>query len=121
MTAAEKALADRDRQWRRYRAAKKAQFEVLYESEPYGGRLRKFGATLHHFQIDHAERMVEFVQRDCRDWLRQAPSLIREAALELISRRCIRILERAGLDPLDDPLPGEEDDVFRVCRKELRL
>lgn len=120
-TATEKARTQRDRLYRQYRVSKKAQLGALYESEPYGDRLRRFSATLNHFSIDDSDTMIAFVQTAARTWLRRAPGIIREAALEMISDRIIRIRERAGLEPFDDPVFDEDPDVFLLCRRELRL
>ena len=115
-TAAKKALADKDRQWRRYRAQKKAEIEQLLGNSEH---LRKFQATLNHFSIEDADRMVAYVQDECRKWLRTAPEDIRFAALQMVSHRVQRIRARAGLAVFDDPLEGEPDDVFRLCKREL--
>jgi hypothetical protein len=120
-TAAEKALADKDRQWRRYRAQKKAQIEQLFAEPVYGERLRKFNATLGHFGIEHADLMVAYVASCAKNWLRTAPEDIRFCALQMVSHRVQRIRARAGLVVFDDPLEGEPDDVFRLCKRELML
>lgn len=117
-TPAEKALADRDRQWRRYCAAKRQQFAELYADPAWGERLRKFGATLNHFGIEDGDRMVDYVLKSAI-WLHQAPPEIGVAALELVGLHVVRIRQKAGLAPFDDPLPGEEDDTFRLCKKAL--
>lgn len=117
--AAEKALKDRDRLWRNYRAAKKREYEELFAIPVHGPLLRKFNSTLGHFGIEDADRMVEYVQQRSRAWLRAAPDEIKRAASELIADRCIRIREKAGLAPLDDPLGDEPDDVWRLCRKAI--
>ena len=31
----------------------------------------------------------------------------------------MRIRQAHGLLPLDDPLPGEDDDVWQMCKREL--
>jgi hypothetical protein len=116
VSAVDKALEEKDRLYRRYRAAKRAQLEELFGQEP---RLKAFHATLGHFGIDDAERMINYVHTEAQKWLRAAPADTRFAALELVSYRIQRIRARAGLVPLDDPLPGEDDDLFRLCKKEL--
>lgn len=117
----EKAIADRDRLYRNYRSAKKRQYEELFALPVHGTLLRKFNSTLGHFGIDDADRMVAYVRERNRAWLRAAPEDIRFAALEMIDHRCQRIRQRAGLVPFDDALPGEDDDVFRLCKRELGL
>lgn len=118
-TAVDKALADRDRQWRRYRAAKRQQYEDLFARDDDGANLRKFQATLNHFGIEDADRMVDYVHREARKWLAAAALDIRLIAVEMISERCMRIREKAGMAPLDDPLPGDDNDVWRLCREAI--
>ena len=117
----EKAVQDRDWLYRRYRAAKKAEHEALFATAVHGPLLRKFGATLNHFGADDAGRMISYVRDQNYAWLRNAPEDIRFAALRMIGHRIQRIRQRAGLVPFDDPLPGEPDDVFRLCKREIGL
>lgn len=119
--AADKALDERDRAYRRYRTIKKAEFTRLCADPQWGERLRKFAATLGHFGIEDADTMIAYVQREA-SWLRQeAPDDIRFAALQSVDRRIVRIRQRAGLAPFDDPLPNGDDDVWQLCKRGLRL
>lgn len=117
-TAVDKALRDKDRLYRNYRAAKRQQLDDLYSDLEWGDVLRKFVATLKHFGPEHAGRMVEYVNGHK---LTRAPENIRFAALEQCDYRITRIRQRAGLAPFDDPLPGGKDDVFRHCKRALGL
>jgi hypothetical protein len=118
-TAADKALEERDRLYRRYRKAKKAEFDGLCADPHWGERLRKFAATVNHFDIDDADQMIAYV-RCHASWLRhEAPDDIRFAALQAIDHRIVRIRQRAGLAPFDDALPDEEPDVWQLCRKAI--
>jgi hypothetical protein len=119
-TPAERALVDRDRQWRLYRAAKRRQYEDLFAVPVHGELLRKFRATLNHFGPDDAERMIAFVADSNYAWLRNAHANIRHAALEMISARIQRIRVRAGMPVFSDPLPGQREDVFQLCKKALK-
>lgn len=114
-TQTEKALTDRDRQLRRYIAAKRQQFAALYADPVHGDRLRKFGATLGHFNIEDGDRMATYVAAEAR-WLREAPPGMRHAALELVGQRLVRMRQKAGLAPFDDPLPGEPLDAYQTCK-----
>jgi len=116
----EQAIEDRDRLYRRYRASKKAEYEQLFTIPTHGPLLRKFNATLGHFGIKDGDRMIAFWRAECRKWVRDAPEDIKLAALQMIGHRIMRIRQRAGLAPFDDPLPGEEDDIWQKCRVELR-
>lgn len=119
-TAADKALEARDRLYRRYRAIKKAEFERLCADPQWGERLRKFAATLNQFGIDDADQMIAYVRREAA-WLCQAPDDIRFAAMQAIDHRIVRIRQRQGLAPFDDPLPGEPAGLFQQCKRELGL
>ena len=118
-SATERALADRDRQFSLYRAAKRRQYEELFAIPAHGEKLKKFQATLNHFGADDADRMLEYVRASV--WLHAAPKDFRHVALEMISQRIQRIRVRAGLPVFDDPMPGEDDDVFQLCKKALGL
>lgn len=118
---AEKAIAERDRLARQYRAMRKAELKQLFNSEPHGRQLWKLHATLGHFSINDAARMKEYILREVDSWLGAAPKDIRYEALRIIDTRIIRIRQRAGLLPFDDPLPGEPDRVFQTIKKMLSL
>lgn len=115
------AQRERDQLMRNYRASKAKQLAELYADPEIGDRLHRFVATLNHFKIEHADRMIEFVAGEARKWLAAASPDIRHVALEAVNNRCMRLRERAGLPPIDDPLPSEPDSVFIVCRRQLGL
>ncbi len=117
-SATDKALADRDKLLRHANAAKRQRYEELFVREPM---LRKFQATLNHFDIGDADRMVAYVVKSNSAWLRNTDDSIRYTALEMISHRIQRMRVRTGLPVFDDPLPGEADDVFQLCKKALGL
>jgi hypothetical protein len=118
--AAEKAVADRGRLYRLYRAKKKAELAALFAAEPWGKRLHKFHATLGHFVIEDAERLIAYVRAEAKSWLLEAPYDIRCAALEIVGYRIVRIRQKAGLVPFDDALPEDElQDAFNICKKIL--
>lgn len=118
-SATERALADRDRQFSLYRAAKRRQYQELFAVPVHGEQLRKFQATLNHFGIDDADRMLAFVR--AQTWLHAAQADFRHAALEMISARIQRVRVRAGMPVFDDPLPGTKESVFQKCKRELGL
>jgi hypothetical protein len=118
-TATERALADRDRQFSLYRAAKRRQYEELFATPVHGEKLRRFQATLNHFGTEDAGQMLAFVQAQA--WLHAAPKDFRCTALEMIGARIQRIRVKAGMPAFDDPLPGAEESVFQKCKRELGL
>lgn len=121
MSAFDKALDERNRQLRNYRATKRAQLLELYADPLHGEWLRKFITTLGHFGAEHADRMLEYVEREARKWLATAPIDIRYAALEAIDNRCVAIRTRAGMPPFEDPMPWEEPNVFFAAKGFLGL
>jgi hypothetical protein len=63
--------------------------------------------------------MLTYVREAARGWLTTAPPEIRAEALSLVGEQIIAIRLRAGLNPFDDPLPGEDPDLFQLCKQEL--
>src|SRR5574338_568241 len=120
MTRREEQLDERSRLLSSYKRAKKHELEQLIGDPVHGEQLRKFIATTrsHFHKPEHAERMVGYVQRECRDWLSGAPQNIRHAALEACGNAEQRIRMNAGLAPFYDPVDGTEN-VFMRCKRML--
>jgi hypothetical protein len=117
---ANEALEERAILFRRYRAARKAHRDTLYQTHPCGPDLAAFAARLRGFtQLTDAAAMLTYVSEAARSWLSIAPPEIRAEALSLVSERIVTIRVHAGFAPFDDPLPGEADDVFRLIKREL--
>ncbi len=112
----EKALEERDRLARNYRAAKRAQFERAFAAEP---RLRGFDREIRRCGIEDADLMISLCRAHHGIWLRNTSDETRALALEIVDRRIVQIRTKAGLAPIDDALPWEADDVFQTCRKIL--
>ncbi len=119
--ALEKALDEDRRLLRRYKIAKKAQFKTMCADPEHGDKLRKFSTALNQFAIEDGSRFARYVTCEAADWLRATPEVVRCMALEIISARIVYVRMRAGLVPFSDPLPGQKDDLFRVCKQELGL
>jgi FMN phosphatase YigB (HAD superfamily) len=117
--AAEKALRERDRLYRHYRAARRSQRQTLYVEHPQGWRLKQFAQQLARFKLPDAAAFLTYVREENRAWLCTAPPDIRHEALSLIDERIMRIRQAHGLLPLDDPLPEEEDSIWQLCKQEL--
>lgn len=120
-TPAEKAMEERNRAHRQYRRTVLADRDQLFRSSQEGDMLRKFAATLAHFKGENEDRMVRYVRDECHNWLRNAEEKYRIEALRLVNERCMRNRIHQGKPPLDDPLPGQLDDAFRLCKMELGL
>ena len=114
--AADKALRERDRLWRHYRSDRLARRQGLYDATP---RLKEFGRQLRLFTSGDAAGFLTYVEEENRGWLCTATPEIRAEALSMVAERIQRIRVRAGMHPMDDPLPGEEDDLYQLCRREL--
>ena len=120
MGAVDDALEERQKLLSNYRRLKRADRKALCLEQPFGDKLHDFIATLNHYTaLEHGERMVRYVESECRKWLRNAPDNIRYAALEVCGEREQAIRIRAGLHVMDDPLPGEPDNVFRRCKQAI--
>ena len=114
--AAEKALRERAQLNQAYRRAKSAHRHQLYQQYP---RLHQFGLQLNRFQAPHAAAFLTFVREENRSWLCTAPPEVRFEALSLVDERIQRIRMNAGLLPMDDPLPEQDDDVWQLAKREL--
>jgi hypothetical protein len=117
--AAERALVERNILWRQYQAAKRSRRQDIYATHPQGWHLKAFADQLNRFQSADAAAMLAYVQAQARDWLTTAPPEMRYEALTLVSERIQRIRARHGLATFDDPLPGQADDLFQACKREL--
>lgn len=118
--AADKAVAERNLLYRQYRKARQAHRDTIYATHPLGPELQTFAYGLTRYtQLVEALAMLTFVREMARGWLALAPPEIRAEALSLVSERIVAIRQHAGLVPFDDPLPGEEADVFQLCKAEL--
>lgn len=117
----EKALRERDRLYRHYRAAKRSYRQNLYAEHPMGWRLKAFASHLARFKMPDAAAFLTYVMEENRSWLLTAPPELRAEAKTLVNERIMRIREAHGLLPLDDPLPWgeEEDSIWLLCRQEL--
>jgi hypothetical protein len=118
MPALDDKLAENKQLLASYKRQKRADRKLICLEPPYGDRLHDFIGTVqsHFTSLEHGERRVKYVQGECRKWLRDAPIGIRHVALEVCGEREMAIRVKAGLEPMDDALPGEPETVFRKCR-----
>ncbi len=114
---AQKALADRDRAYRRYRKIKNAELKELLATDRYGRQLTEFIAGLKTFGADDNEAYLEYIYQTKARWIGQAPQHIRNAAMSYAARQVLEIRIAAGKLPFDDPLPGSDDDVYQILRQ----
>lgn len=114
----EEARAERAALSRSYHAARQRWIEETL-ARPGGENLRAMLRWVDTIGIDDAEILVVQVER--ATWLRTAEIDFRRLALDVIADRIIKIREKAGLAPFEDPLPGEPDDVFRTVKRLLSV
>jgi hypothetical protein len=110
-----KALQERDRLSLAHRRWRKEAFDALLNG-PHGAAARTLIAFLDHMQSDE-RGLVELVQSG--PW-RDADADTRFLILVLVDAAAIRLRERAGLAPFDDPLRDKESNMFLTIRKLLQ-
>jgi hypothetical protein len=110
----DKALEQRAKLLRHYRARKKERRDALFQRHPelaeFAQHLRRIGRPAH---------MRIYVQEMARGPFSTATPEIRAEALSLVSERIVAIRLRSGLPPFDDPVFDEPDRVFQACKREL--
>jgi hypothetical protein len=116
LRGAEKAVAEDSAQLRRYARGKAAERQALLDGE-HGAQVRELLALLKQLDPDSAPSLLAMLWRF--DWFAHADLNTRHKILALIDTACCRVRVRAGLAPIDDPLPGAPDNVFLVCRRHL--
>jgi hypothetical protein len=75
---------------------------------PYGADARALLGFLKNMTLTSAAELVDTIDRP---W-READADTRFEVLSLIDDAIVALRERNGLPPLDDPLPGQPDNVF---------
>lgn len=115
---ADKAIKERDRLWARYRAARRDHRRRLYQM-PGGDALHSFALQVARYGIDDAGPFLAYVRECARGFLATAQPEIRAEAQAIVSERIQRVRVQNGLPPFNDPLPGEPDDLWQMCKQEL--
>ena len=121
VSAADKAIDEKQRLGRLYRARQKLEILRACSDPDHGDDVKLLMRSLRQYTINDADLMIDFVKHEAVRWLRSAPEDIRALALRLIDNRIIAIRERAGLEPFDDPMPWQKNNVFLRCKRELGL
>jgi hypothetical protein len=111
----EKALQERDRLSQAHRRWRKEAFNALLKG-PHGAAAQTLIDFLDHMQSDGRD-LIELVQSG--PW-GGADRDTRFLVLVLVDAAIIRLRERAGLVPFDDPLHDEESNPFLTIRKLLQ-
>jgi hypothetical protein len=115
---AEIAMKDRNTLYRDYRRSVLAEREQLFRSSQDGEALRIFATAIK--QSPDVERQAVTLLRQA-PWLRNAPEAIRLEAIRIINESIMQQRLKQNKHPLSDPLPGQPDDTYRSCKRELGL
>jgi len=113
--AREKALAERDAQFRAWQREHREQLDAALAG-PHGAKLAALLGALESLTLETADALIEHVRAD--DWA-AADGDMRFLALRLVDAAIVRLRERAGLEPFDDPL-DQSPDAFLTLRSLLR-
>jgi hypothetical protein len=112
-TDEEKKLADAAkllRSWKKFHAEEKA----AALAGPHGAALAELFRMADNLNCVHPTQLVGFVR--AVDWA-PIPYDMRVAVLHELNAAITKFRERRGLAPIDDNLPGEPDNAFRVIRQ----
>ncbi|MCK1671067.1 hypothetical protein [Bradyrhizobium sp. 150] len=111
-TAMEQAQRDKGTLLASFKRTKKAEHEAMLASEHGAayGRMMEIVKRL-------PDSAVELVKNLGKGWINALSAKQKDTVLSMISARIIRVREMDGRTPFDDPLPGEPDNLFIICRK----
>ena len=105
----QKELADQAQLMRAWRAWHAEQLDEALAGL-HGAMVAELMTLLDRHELNSAAALRACVQR--MDWSTVSYD-VRLTALHQINQTIIRLRERHGLAPFDDPLPGQPDNVFR--------
>jgi hypothetical protein len=115
-TMQEREERAQQQQWSRY-----LKWQTTYKKElldgPHGAHFARLIGFLNQMDLNAAPELVDAVKNST--WLSEADQKTKLDALRLIDRAIIKLREKEGLSPFDDPLMGEEPNAFLIIRKEL--
>jgi hypothetical protein len=114
--AAEKALAERDVLFDLWQRRRREQLDALLTG-PHGTAAQELVAFLKTMKLEDGARLVEFVR--AAGWER-ADADTKFEVLSLLNATITALRARAGLAPIDDPLPDEEPSAFLIIRELFR-
>jgi hypothetical protein len=111
----QKELADQARLLRAWKAWHREQLDEALAG-PHGSTIAQLMLRLDQLELSSAAVLLDFMRRT--DW-NEVSCDARLIALHQINDAICRLRERNGMAPLDDPLPGQPDNVFRRVRQML--
>jgi hypothetical protein len=111
-TAMEQAQRDKGELLAGFKRAKKAEHQALLASE-HGAAYGRMMAIVKRLP----DSAVELVENLRKGWVLALSAQQKFVVLSMIDARIIRVREMDGRPPFDDPLPGQPDNLFIICRK----
>jgi hypothetical protein len=116
LRGAEKALAERSKQYAQAKRWTKAELKALLDG-PWGSQIRKILQFLHAMGINDGPALLSLL--DDLEWLEKADHNVRMHLLGEIDDAIITLRICSGLPPIDDALPGEPLTIFQIIRLKL--
>ena len=114
-TAKEQELADNAHLLRAWRNWHHEQLKQT-RAGPHGTAVAQVMASLRHMQPGSAPALIELLHDF--DWSQMSAD-VRLVVLHEINQAITRLRERAGLAPIDDPLPGQRLNAFLLIKEHL--
>src|SRR5262249_14647096 len=114
--AQEKALAERDAMFRHWQREHREQLDTALAG-PHGAKLAVLLGALESLTLETADALIQRAHADGWD---AADGDTRFLVLRLIDAAIVRLRERGGLEPFDDPLFDQPPDTFLTLRSLLR-
>lgn len=111
-TPMEQAQRDKGELLANYKRAKKAEHQAMLDSE-HGAAYGRMMAIVKRLP-DSAPELVGHLSKG---WIDALSRDQKHTVLSMISAKIIRVRELDGRSPFDDPLMGEPDNLFLICRK----
>jgi hypothetical protein len=112
----DKDEADRQRLMRAWCAVQQRQIDDALVG-PYGAQIAALLAFLKELSLEREAELVEFIRAGT--WQSADPDT-RFLVMRLVGSELAKLREEAGLEPFDDPLPGDPPSVFLQVREMLR-
>ena len=104
---------DQSVQLGRFKRAKKAEHQELLAHVAHGSPYARMLAILKRLP-DSARELVEHLGKG---WIACLSAHQKHTVLSMIDARIIHVREMDGRAPFDDPMPGQPDNLFIICRK----
>lgn len=112
----EKEQRDNTAQFARYRRAVRAESVAMLDGE-HGSDYAMLLAILRRMTLTSSAELVNYVRG--AKWIKRCDASQKFTVLSVIDAAIIRLRERAGMSPFDDPIFGQPDNVFLVIKKEM--